>query len=88
MSRYSDFEEEGSSETESLVRPEDHHEPICIHDLIPSANPLMDKIEYSSYVAQHHFPVQHSKLPAGMSYHVYHQDPNHMTLLDESVFAH
>lgn len=56
--------------------------------MLPTPNPLMNKIEYVPYEPKNHYPVLQTKLPIGLAHHEYHIDRNNMALIDESLFSH
>jgi hypothetical protein len=58
-----------------------------VKNLIPKANPLMNKIEFIPYEAKNYYP-NIAKLPDMLSQHEYHIDRNNMNLIDESIFTH
>lgn len=86
MSRYTEFEEDADSALNE--EEEEDADLVCVKNLLPTANPLMNKIEYTPYEPKNYYPVHLTKLPPCLAHHEYYVDRNNMTLIDESAFSH
>jgi hypothetical protein len=87
MSRYDYFDYEEELEN-TEIEQWGESEPVCVKNMIPKANPLMHKVEFTPYVPANYYPGPTARLPDVLARHEYHQDRNNMALIDESVFAH
>lgn len=85
MMRYSDFED--SSWKEFSILNEEEEEVFeskipCVKSYLTRPNPLMDKIEFTTYEPKNHFPTTNVRLPNCLSMNTLQFECNNMNLIE------